>query len=75
MVCQSCGAQRNEIHARPSRLMAGMTLLLCNECIELKREPRFMIILVGRRDGHQKVLDYIKNRRYVGKEITAKELM
>lgn len=55
--------------------MAGMTLLLCNECIELKREPRFMIILVGRRDGHQKVLDYIKNRRYVGKEITAKELM
>lgn len=75
MVCQSCGKQRNELHPKRSRLMAGMTLVLCNECIKAKMEPRFLIILVGRQEGPAKVAEYIKNHRYVGREITARELV
>jgi protein-arginine kinase activator protein McsA len=75
MKCQSCDKQRNELHVKKSRLMAGMTLNLCNECIETKKEPRFLIILTGRLEGSQFVADYIKNRRYCGPEITARELV
>lgn len=55
--------------------MAGMTLVLCNECIKFKREPRFLIILVGRQEGPARVAEYIKFHRYCGREITAKELV
>jgi hypothetical protein len=75
MKCQVCDQHRAELHARKSRLMAGMTLTLCNDCINAKREPRFLIILVGRQEGPAKVADYIRTRRYCGKEITARELV
>jgi hypothetical protein len=75
MKCQVCEKSRNELHAKKSRLMTGMTLTLCNECIAAKREPRFLIILVGRQDGPAKVAEYIRGRRYCGKEITARELV
>jgi len=48
---------------------------MCTECIENKREPRYLIILVGRMEGHLKVADYIKNHRYVGEDILAKEIV
>lgn len=75
MKCQVCNRQRNELHAKKSRLMAGMTLTLCNECIEKKKEPRFLVILVGRAEGPAKVAEYIKGHRYDGPEITARELV
>jgi hypothetical protein len=55
--------------------MAGMTLLVCQACREAKREPRFVIILVGRMQGPKKVVEYIKHHRYVGEDILAKELL
>lgn len=50
-----------------------MQLFLCNECIENKREPRYLIILMGRANGFEYVSDYIAKRRYVGEEILASE--
>ena len=75
MVCSSCGKSKNQLTPKKSRLMSGMTLLLCNVCLENKNEPRFVIILHGRAQGIASVSDYIKNRRYDGKEITAAELV
>lgn len=54
--------------------MPTMKLLLCNDCLENKREPRFVIIIVGRED-FKAVEDYIKHHRYIGADITAKELV
>ena len=56
--------------------MPGMKLLLCNECLDKKREPRYIIVIVGRgEDGWDKVKNYIKQRRYVGDEISTHELV
>jgi hypothetical protein len=55
--------------------MAGMNLLLCKECEEGRREPRWLIILVGRKDGPKRVVEHIKHHRYVGEDILAKELI
>ncbi|QIQ63038.1 hypothetical protein SEA_MOAB_178 [Streptomyces phage Moab] len=38
-------------------------------------EPRFAIILAGRSQGVDTVAEYVKNRRYCGADILAKELM
>jgi hypothetical protein len=52
-----------------------MTLFLCNDCLKGNKEPRFLIILVGRTKGTQAVLDYVKNHRYHGEPILASELL
>jgi hypothetical protein len=74
MICSSCGENRAKVHPKPSRLMPGTTLLLCNACLEGKREPRAFVIIHGRANGLKSVSDYIKKRRYCGAEITAAEL-
>jgi hypothetical protein len=52
-----------------------MTLLLCNDCLKKKMEPRFVIVLYGRSNGFDSVAEYIRNRRYVGDEILAEEFV
>lgn len=74
MVCSSCDRQRADLHPRKSKLITSMTLLLCDECIKAKREPRFVIILHGRANGFESVSQYIRSHRYVGRDILAKEL-
>lgn len=74
MVCSSCDRNRADLHPRKSRLITSMTLLLCDECIKAKREPRFVIILYGRANGFDSVAQYIAAHRYVGKDILASEL-
>lgn len=75
MRCSCCDKQRNELHPKKSKLMRGMTLHLCNDCIKAKREPRALVIIYGRKYGAESVSDYIRNHRYIGAEITAKELV
>jgi hypothetical protein len=41
----------------------------------MKREPRYLIIIYGRANGFDSVAPYIKQRRYVGKEILAQEFV
>ena len=69
MVCSSCGKQRNELSARKSKLMPGVPLFLCNDCIKGKLEPRYLIILVGRQKGPAAVAEYIRNARYYDAEV------
>lgn len=75
MRCSSCDKQRAELHPRKSRLLGSLTLFLCNDCTRAKMEPRYLIIMYGRRHGAEAVSDYIKNHRYVGEDILAKELV
>ena len=74
LICMSCRLPKRELHAQKSRLIESMILNLCNDCATNKREPRFVIILVGRQQGWETVKDYIDNDRYVGDPILAKEL-
>lgn len=75
MLCYSCGQPKNELQPKKSNLLSGINLLLCKKCIELKYEPRWVVILAGRKFGPQFVKDYVVKNRYVGKEISANELI
>jgi hypothetical protein len=43
--------------------------------LEEKREPRFAIVIYGRENGFESIRKYIKDHRYVGDPITARELV
>ena len=75
MICSSCGKHKQEVHPKKSRLMDGMTLLLCTECQKRRMEPRYIIVLYGRCNGFDSVAEYIRNRRYVGADIKADEFV
>lgn len=75
MLCTSCDKQKADLHTKKSRLIANMTLYLCGDCTKAKMEPRFVIVMYGRQNGAMSVADYIKNRRYVGPDILAKEII
>lgn len=75
MICSVCKRNRAEVHPKKSKLMPDMKLLLCNDCLENKREPRFVIVLHGRANGFAAIAPYIKAHRYVGEEISAHELV
>jgi hypothetical protein len=75
VVCSVCSAQREQLNPRKSRLLKTVTLYLCNECLKANKEPRYLIILVGRSAGPMKVIEYIKHHRYDGEPILAKELL
>lgn len=75
LTCTVCRRHRATLRPRRSKLLPGITLFLCNECFEAKREPRFAIILVARKEGVSTVRDYIRNHRYYGDKIRAEELV
>lgn len=75
MLCYSCDQPKNELHPKKSNLLSGINLLLCKNCIESKYEPRWVVILAGRKFGPQFVREYVVKNRYVGKEISANELI
>jgi hypothetical protein len=75
MLCYSCGKQKNELQPKKSDIMDGVTLFMCQLCIDSKFEPRWVIILCGRQNGAESVRDYIIKRRYVGRTIDAEELI
>lgn len=75
--CTVCKRHRANLRARKSKLMPGMSMFLCNECFDAKREPRFAVIMVARdpQQGLAVVRDYIRNHRYYGEKIRAEELV
>jgi hypothetical protein len=75
MLCYSCGKQKNELQPKKSDIMSGITIFMCETCIEAKFEPRWVIVLAGRQKGPEVVRDYIIKRRYVGRVIDAEELI
>ena len=75
LTCTVCRRHKFQLRPRKSKLMPNMPMFLCNECFEAKREPRFAVILVARRDGVAAVKDYIRNHKYYGDKIKAEELV
>ena len=75
MLCYSCGKTKANLNARKSSLIPGISLLMCQTCIDNKYEPRWIIILAGRQNDPAYVRDFIIKRRYFGKEILANELI
>jgi hypothetical protein len=73
--CYSCNKQKNELHPKKSELLDGVVSLMCQTCIDLKYEPRWIIVLTGRSKGADSVRDFIVKRRYLGNDILAHELI
>lgn len=74
-ICQSCNQPRAELYNKNSKIMPGVSLLLCNSCITQKFEPRWIIILHGRQHGISSVAEYVQKHRYVGEEIEARNFL
>lgn len=77
LTCTVCRKHKAVLRPRKSKLNPGMTLFLCNDCFEAKREPRFLVIMVARdpNQGLPAVRDYIRNHRYHGDKIRAEEII
>lgn len=75
MVCSSCNKQKNTLTPKKSSIVHGVTLLMCQSCLENSYEPRWAIILGGRQKGPESVRDYVLKRRYLGDTISAEELI
>lgn len=80
MRCTVCREQKIQLRPRKSKLMKDLQLYLCNDCFTNKREPRFAIIMVGRKDskegkGLARVEEYLRLHRYAGEEILARDLI
>jgi hypothetical protein len=74
LICSVCKKSRNDITRKNSILIPGINVYLCNECLAEKREPRWLIVLAGRSGRFDAIRPFLKNRRYVGDDITAEEL-
>jgi hypothetical protein len=74
VLCYSCSKSKNQLNVKKSALIP-INLLLCETCIVSKFEPRWIVILAGRQFGSDLVKDFIVKKRYVGKEISASELL
>jgi hypothetical protein len=74
VLCYSCSKSKNQLNVKKSSLIS-INLLLCETCISSRFEPRWVVILAGRQYGADSVKDFIVKKRYLGKEISASELL
>ena len=78
--CTSCDKPKNELKQRKSKLLPGVPMYLCKECLAGRREPRGFVVLAGREafqrgeNGMEKIGFWIKPQRYCGEPITMREL-
>ena len=75
MDCYSCGKQKATLHPKKSDIIKGVTVLMCQSCIDSGYEPRWIVILGGRQNGPASVKEYVSKRKYFGTEILAHELI
>lgn len=74
MVCTSCKKHKAELKQKKSKVLPGVPMYLCKDCLYNKREPRGFIILAGREHGLEHVASWIKPKRYLGEDITLREV-
>jgi hypothetical protein len=72
--CYSCNKTKNKLNLKKSSLLP-INLFLCQTCIDEKLEPRWVVLIAGRQNGHEHVKEFIQKRKYIGSEITASELL
>jgi len=75
MLCFSCSKPKQTLTPVKSSLLSGIQLFLCQSCIDLKFEPRWVIILAGRQKGADYVREHIVKNLYVGNKISAEEII
>lgn len=75
IICYSCRSAKSKIKAVNSNLVSGIKLLMCSSCIDKKLEPRWAIVISARNGGADKIKDYVLNKRYIGEDIVASELL
>lgn len=75
IICYSCRSNKNKITATNSKLLDGIKLLMCSACIDKRFEPRWAIVISARHGGSEKIKDYVLNKRYIGEDIVASELL
>ena len=74
ILCYSCNKSKNKLAVKPSGLL-GINLFMCQTCIDSKFEPRWVVILAGRANGHEYVKEFVQKKKYIGLEISASELL
>ena len=74
ILCYSCNKTKNKLSAKKSSLLP-INLLMCETCVSSRLEPRWVIILAGRQYGLDFVKEHVLKKRYVGKDISASELL
>lgn len=81
MLCTSCNKQKAQLKQKKSKVLPGVPMYLCQDCLDNKREPRGFIVLAGRQasgkgENPVDVLAFwIKGERYLGDPITLRELI
>jgi hypothetical protein len=74
ILCYSCNKNKNELFVKKSSII-DINLFLCQSCIDKKLEPRWLVVLAGRSNGHESVREIVSKKRYIGNDITASELL
>lgn len=75
MKCQSCNKDRHKLKVVYSDLLPGITFNLCDTCSERNYEPKWAIVVAARSYGVDVVTKHIKQRKYVGSEITLNDVI
>lgn len=75
MKCTSCNKNKAELHPKKSDILKGVSLVMCQACIDAGFEPRWAVVLGARSNGPASVKNYITKRLYFGREITGQELI
>ena len=76
LLCQSCEEQKMTLRRVRSTLIKSMEIFMCAGCIANKYEPRYLIILCARSFGfNDSVRKIISDRRYLGEEISASDIL
>lgn len=81
MICTSCNKPKAQLKQKKSKVLPGVPMYLCQDCLDNKREPRGFLILAGREaaargENPVDTLSYwIKAHRYLGEAITLRELV
>jgi hypothetical protein len=74
ILCYSCNKTKNKLNLKRSSLLP-INLFMCQTCIDEKMEPRWVVVIAGRQNGHETVKDFVQKKKYIGTEITASELL
>jgi protein-arginine kinase activator protein McsA len=75
MICNSCDKSKANLKFVKSKLLPGIPLYMCDTCIRNGYEPRYVIVLAGRKFGPETVKTHILKNKYIGRPIEFSEII
>lgn len=76
LLCQGCSLQKAHLKRVHSKLIPEIELNMCQMCLNLKHEPRWLIILAAVQFGMtDEIIKYIRENRYTGSKILAEDIV